>query len=407
MICSCGMALLAVFIPTSLFAGGAENKHNFSTEYIRTLNRNASTDSADAVVYNPAGTVRMEDGFYLNLSGQYAMKEYSNTHQGTSYEDDTPNMIPGAFLLYKKQNWAAFGALTVVCGGGEVEYEDGTVTTAALARNIILGSGGAYTTVHDQYLEGASYSLGYTLGSSYAFNDILSVAVGLRYVDAYRERTGYAVLSGLAPMKGFYLDYEEDADGWGGILGLNLALSENLNIGIRYETKTTLELETRVRRDDPGLLVDGGKTRRDLPPILATGVSWKITPRLRAEFDFTYYQNSEATWDDISLSSADETVRGNSYETGLALEYAFNDRIKGSIGYMYTDTGITPDNMSIEQPELNAWSIAAGVMYEVNPALSLNFGVMRSFYSDEVTSSGVLLEKEVFIFALGAQYRFH
>lgn len=406
-ICSCGIAFLAVFISTPLFAGGAENKHNFSTEYIRTLNRNASTDSADAVVYNPAGTARMEDGFYVNLSGQYAMKEYSNTHQGTTYEDDTPNMIPGAFLLYKKQNWAAFGALTVVCGGGEVEYEDGTVTTAALARNIILGSGGAYTTVHDQYLEGSSYSLGYTLGGSYAFNDILSVAVGLRYVDAYRERTGYAVLSGVAPKRWFYLDYEEEADGWGGILGLNLALSENLNIGLRYETKTTLELETKVRRDDPGLLVDGGKTRRDLPPMLATGVSWKITPRLRAEFDFTYYQNSEATWDDISLSGADETQRSNSYEMGIALEYAFSDRLRGSIGYMYTNTGIRPDNMSVEQPELNANSIAAGIMYEVSPALSLNFGAMRSFYSDEVTSSGILLEKEVFILALGAQYKFH
>ena len=403
---SCGMAFLMVFIASPLFAGGAENKHNFSAEYIRTLNRNAAVDSADAVVYNPAGTVRMEDGFYLNLSGQYAMKEYANTYQGARYEDDAPKIIPGAFLLYKRQNWAAFGAFTVVSGGGEVEYEDGTVTTAALARNIILGSGGAYTTVHDQYLEGASYAFGYTLGGSYAFNDVLSVAAGVRYVDAYRERSGYAALSGAAPRRRFYIDYEEEADGWGGIVGLNLSLSENLNIGLRYETKTTLELETRERRDDPGLLVDGEKSRRDLPPVLAAGVSWKITPRLRAEWDFTYYQNSKATWDDLSLSIGDESMRGNSYETGLALEYTLSDRIKGSMGVMYTDTGIQPDNMSVEQPELNAWSIAAGLLFEASPCLSLNVGVMRSFYSDEVTTSGVLLEKEVLILALGAQYRF-
>ncbi len=401
------MAFLMVFIASPLFAGGAENKHNFSAEYIRTLNRNAAVDSADAVVYNPAGTVRMADGFFLNLSGQYAMKEYANTCQGTRYEDDEPNIIPGAFLLYKRQNWAAFGAFTVVSGGGEVAYEDGTVTTAALARNIILGSGGAYTTVHDQYLEGASYTFGYTLGGSYAFNDVFSVALGARYVDAYRERSGYAALSGVAPRRRFYIDYEEEADGWGGIVGLNLSLSENLNIGLRYETKTTLELETRERRDDPGLLVDGEKSRRDLPPVLAAGVSWKITPRLRAEWDFTFYQNSKATWDDLSLSIGDESVRGNSYETGLALEYAWSDRIKGSMGMMYTDTGIQPDHMSVEQPELNAWSIAAGFLFEASPSLSLNVGVMRSFYSDEASTSGVLLEKEVLILALGAQYRFH
>ncbi|MBW1744497.1 MAG: hypothetical protein JRJ47_13875, partial [Deltaproteobacteria bacterium] len=57
-----------VFCLTSpVMAGGIDNKHNFSAEYIRTLNRNAATDSADATVYNPAGVVRMEDGLYGNL----------------------------------------------------------------------------------------------------------------------------------------------------------------------------------------------------------------------------------------------------------------------------------------------------------------------------------------------------
>lgn len=57
-----------------LIAGGVDNKHNFSAEYIRTLNRNAATDSADAVAYNPAGVVKMEDGLYVSLSGQYVKK---------------------------------------------------------------------------------------------------------------------------------------------------------------------------------------------------------------------------------------------------------------------------------------------------------------------------------------------
>ncbi|UCF55710.1 MAG: long-chain fatty acid transport protein, partial [Deltaproteobacteria bacterium] len=47
---------------SSLFAGGIDTKSNLSAEYIRTLNRNAATDSADAVVYNPAGVMKMEDG---------------------------------------------------------------------------------------------------------------------------------------------------------------------------------------------------------------------------------------------------------------------------------------------------------------------------------------------------------
>ena len=48
---------------------------------------------------------------------------------------------------------------------------------------------------------------------------------------------------------------------------------------------------------------------------------------------------------------------------GVALEYTFNSQWKGSIGYMYTDVGIDPDNMSIEAPELDAHTIGFGVGY--------------------------------------------
>jgi len=78
-----GMKKLFVFLciagliaasASPLFAGGIENKHNWSAEWVRTLNRNAATDSADAVSYNPAGVMKMDNGFYLNAAGQYAIK---------------------------------------------------------------------------------------------------------------------------------------------------------------------------------------------------------------------------------------------------------------------------------------------------------------------------------------------
>ena len=83
------MVGLVFLLTAPLLAGGIDNKHNFSAEYIRTLNRNAATDSADAVVYNPAGVMRMENGFYLNFSGQYAAKDYSDTIGGiwTDFEN--------------------------------------------------------------------------------------------------------------------------------------------------------------------------------------------------------------------------------------------------------------------------------------------------------------------------------
>ena len=59
--------MLAITLPLllmagSVVAGGIINKMNQSTDYLRSLNRNAATDYADIAVYNPAGIMQMEDG---------------------------------------------------------------------------------------------------------------------------------------------------------------------------------------------------------------------------------------------------------------------------------------------------------------------------------------------------------
>ena len=153
-----------------LFAGGIENKHNWSAEWVRSLNRNAATDSADAVVYNPAGVMKMDNGFYLNASGQYALKDYSNTYLGIEYNTDEPDFVPSLFALYKQDKWAAYGAVTVVVAGGKVDYENGDATTLGLASNIITifnsMSAGSFAGILDQRLEGKSYFIGYTIGGA-------------------------------------------------------------------------------------------------------------------------------------------------------------------------------------------------------------------------------------------------
>ena len=107
------MSLIAASA-SPLFAGGIDNKTNWSAEWVRMLNRNAATDSADAVSYNPAGVMKMDNGLYLNASGQYAFKDYSNTLNDIKYESDEPDFVPSLFALYKQDRWAAYGAVTIV-----------------------------------------------------------------------------------------------------------------------------------------------------------------------------------------------------------------------------------------------------------------------------------------------------
>ena len=220
-----GMKKLFVFLciagliaasASPLLAGGIENKHNWCAEWVRSLNRNAATDSADAVSYNPAGVMKMDGGFYLNVAGQYALKDYSNTFLGTEYNTDEPDFVPSLFALYKQDKWAAYGAVTIVVAGGKIDYEQGDTTTFGLAQNIIGALGG---TLSNHHLEGEAYSIGYTIGGAYAINDMVSVSLGARFVDASREFKGYAALLGTAfgnitPT----VDYEETGDGWGGII---------------------------------------------------------------------------------------------------------------------------------------------------------------------------------------------
>ncbi len=107
----------------------------------------------------------------------------------------------------------------------------------------------------------------------------------------------------------------------------------------------------------------------------------------------------------------DENFVDNGYDLGIALEYTFNPKLKGSIGYLHTDTGIDAEYMLPEAPELNANTIGTGVAYEAIPGMILNFSLGNAFYEkdsfvESTTGTTIEYEKNNFFFALGIQYKF-
>ncbi len=409
---------LTLSATSSLLAGGIDNKQNYSAQYVRTLNRNAATDSVDAVAYNPAGVVKMDKGFYLGISGQYVLKHYSNAVGGKEYDTDEPDLVPGLFGLYKQNRWAAFTALTIPCGGGAVDYDSGSATTLGIGQATIQSVNSLYGvnvydgTIKNQHMEGKSFYYGFTVGGAYALNDMVSASLAVRYIDVQMETKGSATLgrTGLGVGAGvpetYIVDYEETGDGCGGIVGVNIAPTRKLNVGIRYETKTSLDLETREYKDDINGITDGSRRKRDLPALLALGISYRITPKLKVDASLTYYLNKDAHWDDIALTTtADETKKSNGYDAGIALEYAFGPKVRASIGYLYTETGIDPDNMSIEAAELDAHTLGAGLAYRAGCGLDFCFGILRVFYDEETTTAEVKLDKTDMVVALGFDYK--
>jgi long-chain fatty acid transport protein len=389
-----------------LFAGGIDNKTNWSAEYVRTLNRNAATDSADIVMYNPAGVMKMGDGFYGNLSVQYILKDYNNKINGVDFDQDEPSAIPGLFLLYKQDRWAGFFGLSNVLGGGKVDFEDGDVTTYAIGSGILPLLPGGYG-ISNQSLEAEHIGLGYTFGGAFKINDMFSVSLAAMYVDTQKEATGRVTFTNVnpaAPVLTANVDYEEDADGWGGVIGLNISPTDQWNIGIRYNTKVNLDYDITVNQNDfngspVADISTGDVDTRDLPAILALGVSYKLNDKIRLETNFTYYFNEDADW------MGDEDFVDNGYDLGIALEYTFNPKLKGSIGYLHTDTGIDAEYMLPEAPQLNANTIGTGVAYEAMPGMMLNFSLGNAFYEKD-SFSVVEYEKNNFFMAFGIQYKF-
>ena len=201
---------------SSVFSAGVDNKTNYSAEFIRTLNRNAATDSADIAVYNPAGIMKMDNGSYVSLSLQYSAKDYSNTINGVEFGQDEPSVAPGLFGIYKKDRWAAFAAFTIPSGGGEVDYQNGNATTMIAGQTIINAM--PYRSITNQGLQAESYYLGYTLGGAYEINKVVSVSLSARYINATKELNGSLSVGNPPPSFApfpdttFNSEYEETAD---------------------------------------------------------------------------------------------------------------------------------------------------------------------------------------------------
>ncbi|WP_299977118.1 OmpP1/FadL family transporter [Desulfobacula sp.] len=411
--------LLAVgFLSQFAFAGGIDNKQNFSANYIGSASRNAAIDGADIAAYNPAGIMQMENGLYAELDTQVFFVDYDHNFDGESYGVSEMPIVPSLFTIYKQDKWAAFGTVTINGGGGKVEYDDGNIVTETIGNAVASGAfgAGAGSTFTDQFagVESIYYTL--TAGGSYAVNDMFSVSAAARYITAIKE----VDIHGTNSYFGYILGkYEEDADGFGGVFGINIRPNNNINIALKYETKVELDWDCDI---DPAASafsviilgqngkVDGQSYPRDLPAVFSAGLVWDVTPQLSISPSYTLYFEKDADWD----TTQNTLTTKNSYDLALSVGYSFNDKLSATVGYMYTDIGLEPKDYSLTEqmsPPLDCHTVALGTTYKFNEKITVSTGLMGAFYvSDSAVASGaapaVEYEKTVYIVAFNLQYKF-
>ncbi len=419
---------LVLFTSSPLVAGGIDNRSNFSGEYVRIVNRNAATDSLDAIVYNPAGVMAMETGTQANFSIHYVLKDYSNSVDGVKLEQDTPSILPALFGLVKRESWAAFLAFTVPAGGGECDYDTGSATTRIGAKGLVntlnsMAGAAVYGPVSNERLEGKSYYYALTGGGARRINDILSVSLAGRYIIA--EKSSHATFQAIPtvlgagvglPSRTAILDYEETARGFGAILGLNINYDPFL-FTLKYETETNLDFTYDVNSDSvtglpSGLgasmgIVNDTEHSRNLPALLALGGAYRISPSFRVDLNFTCYFQEDANW------GGDEKMIDDGWEAGIGIEYIIRPGLKWSLGYLYTKTGEDVRFAIKEAPALDANTFGTGIVYNPNEILKIDLGVGLADYKGEsyvdISSGSAMvigLEKDVLMFSAGVEYRF-
>lgn len=490
----------ATLITGSLFAGGLVTNTNQSASWVRLPARDAST-SIDAVYYNPAGLMKLENGFHFSISNQsiFQNKEVENFYGGPGggfglneslYKGKVKApLFPGVYAAYKMDKLAFSLGFNPIGGGGGAVFDKGLPSFELAASDLVpaLAAQGAKGYRLNTYFEGTSVYFGLQGGVSYKINDYISVAAGVRYVSAKNTYSGYlrdieinmgsestpawtradAIMTGIAGQaataatgttqlvnggagaltlaqaeaatiithqqrlqfegalaafgapatvtitqadavfKGAAAKYtatasllgDQEADveqvgsGYTPFVSVNISPSENLNIGIKYELATKLELENKTKKDfttgytatgtPVTMFPNGEKVRNDMPAMLSVGVDYGATSQLNISAGVHYYFDKSANYGHKLAGeyvANDQIIDKNFYEIAGGLQYKVNDMFLISGGYLFAKTGVNNDYQSDLTYSLTSHTGGIGGAVNIMENLQINLGFAYTYY---------------------------
>lgn len=434
------VGLLGLVMVASVEASILTNT-NQSAAYIRMLSRNASLD-VDAVYYNPAGLVRLPDGWHFALHNQVIFQDKKiNSSFPLLNNPDYVGTIrvpvyPNLYAVYKKNRLALSFGFGPNAGGGSARYKTGLPSFEEPIASVRLNleSWDLPTSGYDVdiFFKGKSVYLGYQFNAAYSVTDWLSVGAGLRFLQARNDYEGhmydirYNIIGlgwvyaydlfmsmGYPEMANGFADKDvkarETGTGWTPILSLNVSPWESLTFSLKYEFRTKMELKTKTTVDDFGYLFpDGLVYRYDVPAILSGGLRYSALPALRFYASFNYFFDRDANWE-----GAENLVQKNTFELGLGTEYDLNRTVTLSLGYLRTSFNLSEYYQDDLGHELSSDTIGGGARLKISENISLDAGALyvfyrsytRNFYHNILGTYQRTFDRNTFTFAVGINYK--
>ena len=347
------LLLIGILVTGNLiYAGGLVTNTNQSTAWTRMMARNASID-IDAVFYNPAGLVKLENGFHISLSSQTIVQTQTiiNTfpflNNSTYTGDIFAPVFPSVYMAWKKDRWAFSLGFSPIGGGGGATFEKGIPSmeipiAAAAAGMAPLGVTG-YSA--DMYFEGSSIYWGLQLGASFAITKNISVFAGARYVMATNTYKGhlkditFQTAGGAVRADAFMLGVADQATaGAAQATGAADLMQPLLDFGLGGAT-TQQAIAAGALTPEQGAMLLGGLVQFGLTPAEANSLT------LEQSQAYFYGASAELTGQAAYLTGgaalmadqeADVTQKGSGITPMLGANLSFNeDKINIGIKYEF------------------------------------------------------------------------
>jgi long-chain fatty acid transport protein len=199
---------------------------------------------------------------------------------------------------------------------------------------------------------------------------------------------GATKLSGYAAKTSdVVVDAEQSGLGFTPILSVNFSPMENLNIAVKYEFQTKLDLTTSVidGKNGAGIYIQDSVSIADLPASIMAGVEYRPFEKLMLAGSFNYYFDKNVDYDgqaDVVLNKIDK----NFLEYGLGAEYGVTEKLRLSAGWSGTTTGVNDNYQSDLTYSTNTNTLGGGLGYRINDMFDLNIGGQYTFYQEGTKS---------------------
>jgi len=191
-------------------------------------------------------------------------------------------------------------------------------------------------------------------------------------------------------------DVTQKGSGITPIFGVNFnLLDQKLNIGVKYELPTHMQVTNETSKDVIGgftptgtpvtMFPDGESFYNDMPAMLSLGASYAFGEKFSASLGYhTYFDKAADYGKKLNGEYVDNTdlIDHNYNEIALGLEYKFGKSFLVSAGFLRSMTGVNETYQSDLSNSLNSNTGAFGFAVNVTPNVQLNLGALYSVYED-------------------------